>query len=47
MEPDVFIGRKQPGELGTNDTDDVAKHWKEDETTVVGENKASPTGCPN
>jgi hypothetical protein len=47
MEPDVFIGREQPGELGTNDTDDVAKHWEEDETSVVGENKTSPTGCPN
>jgi hypothetical protein len=47
MEPDIFIGREQPGELGTNDTDDVAKHRKEDETTVVGENKTSPTGSPN
>jgi hypothetical protein len=47
MEPDVFIGREQPGELGTNDTDDIAEHWEEDETSVVGENKTGTTGCPN
>jgi hypothetical protein len=47
MEPDVFIGREQPGELGTNDTDDIAEHWEEDETSVVGENETGSTGCPN
>jgi hypothetical protein len=47
MEPDVFIGREQPGELGTDNTDDVAKHWKEDEATVVSENKTCPTNLPH
>jgi hypothetical protein len=47
MEPDVFIGREQPGKLGANDADDVAKHGKEDETTVVSKTKTGPTGCPN
>ena len=47
MEPDVFIGREQPSEFGTNDTDDVAKHWKENETAVVSEDKTSPTRRPD
>jgi hypothetical protein len=47
MEPDIFIGGEQPAELGTNDTDDVAKHWKEDEASVIGENKTSSTRGPD
>jgi hypothetical protein len=47
MEPDVFIGGEQPSEFGTNDADDVAEHWKENETTVVSENKTSPTRRPD
>lgn len=47
MEPDIFIGREQPSELGTDDTDDVAKHGKENETSVVGENKAGPARGPD
>jgi hypothetical protein len=47
MEPDVFIGGEQPSELGTDDTDDVAKHWEENETSVVGENKTGPTRGPD
>ncbi len=47
MEPDVFIGREQPSELGTDDTDDVAKHRKENETSGIGENKTGPTRRPD
>jgi len=47
VEPDIFIGRKYPRELGTNDTNNVAEHRKEDETTGVGEDKTSATRCPN
>lgn len=47
MEPDVFIGREQPRKPGTNDTNDIAKHREEDETTVVGENEASTARSPN
>jgi hypothetical protein len=47
MEPDVFIGREQPRKLGTNDTNDVAKHREKDETTVVGENEASTARSPD
>jgi len=47
MEPDVFIGREQPRKLGTNNTNDVAKHREEDETTIVGENEASTTRSPD
>jgi hypothetical protein len=47
MEPDVFIGREQPGKFWTNDPNDVAKHREENETTVVGENEASATRSPD
>jgi len=47
VEPDVFIGGEQPGELGTNDTDDIAKHWKENETSAIGEYETGPTRRPD
>lgn len=47
MEPNVFIGREQPGELGTDDTDDIAKHRKENETSGIGENEPGPTRRPD
>ena len=47
VEPDVFIGREQPRKFRTNDTNDVAKHREEDETTVVGENEASTARSPD
>jgi hypothetical protein len=47
MEPDVFIGREQPRKLGTNDTNNIAKHRKKDETAVVGENEASTARSPD
>ena len=47
MEPDVFIGGEQPSEFWTNDTDDVAKHREENETSIVGENKTGPTRRPD
>jgi hypothetical protein len=47
MEPNVFIGGEQPAELGTNDTDDIAKHRKENETSGVGKNETRPTRRPD
>jgi hypothetical protein len=47
MEPDVFIGREQPRKFWTDNTNDVAKHREEDETTVVGENEASTARGPD
>ena len=47
VEPDIFIGREQPRELGSNNTDDVTKHWNEDKTTIIRENETSPTRCPD
>jgi hypothetical protein len=46
MEPDVFLGREQPHKLGTNDTNDIAKH-REKDTAVVGKNEASPAKSPD
>jgi len=47
MEPNVFIGGEQPGELGTNDTDDIAKHWKENKTSGIGKHETGPTRRPD
>ena len=47
MEPNVFIGREQPGELGANDTDEIAKHWKENKTSGIGENETGATRRPD
>ena len=47
MEPDVLVGGEQPGQTGTNDTNDVTKHRYEDQTTVEGEDQTRPSGRPN
>jgi hypothetical protein len=47
MEPNVFIGGEQPGELGTDDTDDIAKHRKENKTTGIGQSETGPTRRPD
>ena len=47
MEPNVFIGGEQPGELGTNDADDIAKHWKENKTSGIGKHETGPTRRPD
>jgi hypothetical protein len=47
MEPNVFIGGEQPCELGADDTDDIAKHWKENKTSGIGENETGPTRRPD
>jgi len=38
VEPDIFIGREEPGDLGTDDADDIAQHGNENEATIKGEN---------
>ena len=47
MEPNVFIGGEEPGELGTDDTDDVAQHGQQNEAAVEGKDETSATGCPH
>ena len=47
VEPDVLIGREGPGELGTDDTNDVSQHREEDKTTIVCKNQASTSRGPN
>lgn len=47
MEPYVFIGGEEPGEVRANDTNDVTKHGEEYQTTVVGKNEASSTRRPH
>jgi hypothetical protein len=47
MEPNVLIGGEYPGKLGTNDTDDIAKHWKENKTSSIGKNETGPMRRPD
>jgi len=47
VEPDVFVGREEPGQLGTDDLDDVAKHGDEDHATIISQDETSATGAPD
>lgn len=47
VEPDVFVGRECPGELGTNDTDKVAQHREKDKTTIVSQDETSTARAPD
>ena len=47
VEPDIFIGGKQPSKLGSDNTDNIAQHGDEDQTTIESKYKTSATRCPN
>ena len=47
VEPDVFVGREEPGQLGTDDLDDVAKHGDEDHATIISQDETSATRAPD
>lgn len=47
MEPDVLVGREQPRQLGTDDTDDVAKHWNKDHGAVESQNQTGTSRYPH
>jgi len=47
MEPDIFVGREEPGQLGADDANDVAKHGDEDEAAIKGQYKARSARSPN
>lgn len=47
MEPDIFIGREKPGELGSDHSNDIAEHGQENEPSVVRQDKTSTTGAPH
>ena len=47
MKPDVLVGGKEPGKLGSNDTDDVAQHRDEDHCTVKGQDKSGTARGPD
>lgn len=46
VEPDVLVGREQPLNLGSDDTNDIPKHGKENKTSVEGKNETCTTGGP-
>ena len=47
VEPDVLIGGEKPGELWSDETNNVSQHWDKDEATIVGEDKPCASGSPN
>lgn len=47
MEPDVLVGREEPGELGPDDTNDVAQHRDEDHGTVKSQDKTGTARGPD
>lgn len=34
MEPDILVGREEPGDLGANDTNDIAQHRNKNKTAI-------------
>lgn len=36
VKPDILVGGEEEGQFWANNTDDIAKHWNENEATVVG-----------
>lgn len=47
VEPDIFVGREEPGNLGSNDTNNVPQQWKKDESAIVGKNQTCTTRSPD
>jgi hypothetical protein len=47
MEPNVLIRREQPGQLGTDDLEDIPEHGEEDKTAIEREDKPSSAGRPH
>jgi hypothetical protein len=47
VEPDVFVCGEKPGNLWSNNTDDVSQHRNEDETAVQGQDEAGTTRRPD
>jgi hypothetical protein len=47
VEPDVLVGREQPGELRPNDADDVPEHGHEDHAAVERKHETRATGGPH
>lgn len=47
MEPDIFVGREKPSQLGAHDPDDIAQHRNKYGGSIKGENKACAARCPN
>lgn len=47
VEPDILVCRKRPGQLGPNNTNDVAQHWDEDEATIECKDETCAARRPN
>ena len=47
MEPDVLVGREEPVQFRTNETNNVAQHRNEDQASVESENKTGATRSPD
>lgn len=47
VEPNVLVGGEKPGEFGANDTDDIAEHGHQDQTTIVGKDETGASRRPH
>jgi hypothetical protein len=47
VEPNVFIGRKEPGELWSDHANEVSQHRDEDKAAIKGEDEACASRSPN
>jgi hypothetical protein len=47
MEPNILVGREEPCQLWSDDANDVAEHWDEDQATIESEDETGPTGGPD
>lgn len=47
VEPDILICWEEPCQLGPDNSDDISKHWDENQAAVVSQNETSTTGSPD
>ena len=47
VEPDVLVGGEEPGNAGADNTDNVAQHWHENETTIERKDETCTTRDPD
>lgn len=47
MEPDILVGREQPGEFRPDNTDNVTKHREQNQSSIESKHETRSTGAPN
>jgi hypothetical protein len=47
VEPDVLVGGEGPGQLGTDDTDNVSQHREQDKASIVRKDQTGTSRGPD